>query len=289
MKNSVENIRQMKRITLMLLAVVMLPLAMAGKDDKNREGIVAMSFNIRYSEAEDGTNSWQYRYPATAMMIDDQKPDVIGLQEALYEQFTYLKTAFDKSYSLIGVGREDGRKKGEMAAIMYNKNTTTVSKWGTFWLSDTPDTPSLGWDGACFRCATWAVMKDKASGKKYLVVNTHLDHQGVEAQKNGVKLIVSKLAEINPDGLPVILTGDFNMEAGNPALMPLQNLMNNARTMAVVTDDHYSYNGWGKAQGTIDFVWYKDFTCTKFETVTKPYYERNFISDHYPVKATLIF
>ena len=266
----------------------MMPLAMTAKNEK-KEGLMVMSYNIRNSDAEDGTNSWQYRYPATALMIDDQKPDVIGLQEVLYEQFQYLKSAFDKSYSLIGVGREDAKKKGEIMAIMYNKNTTTVTKWGTFWLSDTPDTPSQGWDGACIRCATWAVMKDKTSGKKYLVVNTHLDHQGAEAQKNGVKLIVSKMAELNTEGLPVIITGDFNLEAGSPALMPLQNAMNNARSTAVVTDDHFSYNGWGKAQSTIDFIWYKDLSCTKFETVTKPYYERTFISDHFPVKATFIF
>lgn len=270
------------------MAAIMLPQAMNAKNEK-KEGIMVMSYNIRNCDAEDGTNSWQYRYPATALMIDDQKPDVIGLQEVLYEQFQYLKTAFDKSYSLIGVGRDDAKKKGEMMAIMYNKNTTTVAKWGTFWLSDTPDTPSQGWDGACVRCATWAVMKDKASGKKYIVINTHLDHQGAEAQKNGVKLIVSKMAELNPEGLPVIITGDFNLEAGSPALMPLKNAMNDARSTAVVTDDHFSYNGWGKAQGTIDYIWYKDLSCTKFETVTKPYYERTFISDHFPVKATFIF
>lgn len=279
----------MKRILAFLLAATLLPLSIFAKDDKGHDGIFAMSFNIRYADAEDGTNSWKYRYPATALMLDDQRPDVVGLQECMYEQFDYLKTVLDKIYKIVGVGRDDGKKEGEMMAVMYNPKTVSLLKWGTFWLSETPDVPSKGWDAACYRTATWAIMKDKATGKKFIFVNTHLDHQGVEAQKNGVQLIVSKIAEINPDGFPVILTGDLNLEPGSAALEPLKGALNDARETAVVSDYKNTYNGWGKDSKTIDYVWYKGFTCTMFETITKPYYDRNFISDHYPVKASLIF
>ena len=95
---------------------------------------------------------------------------------------------------------------------------------------------------------------------------------------------------MNKDGLPMVLTGDFNMDVSDPAMAPVLKTMKNARTAAVKTDDHASFNGWGKAATTIDFVWYSGFsTCTEFETVTKPYYERTYISDHYPVKAHLLF
>ncbi|MBO4916700.1 MAG: endonuclease/exonuclease/phosphatase family protein [Bacteroidales bacterium] len=276
----------MKKLVL-ILAAVLLPLALSAKVEK--EGVVAMSYNIRYGTADDGTNSWQYRYPASAMMLDELKPDVVGLQEALSSQVEYLATTLDKTYKAVGVGRDDGKKAGEIMAVLYNYKTTKLLKWGTFWLSDTPDTPSRGWDGACNRCATWAVMKDKATGKKFFFVNTHIDHVGPEAQQKGVKLIADKIAEMNKDGLPVIVTGDFNMEVSNDFLAPMKEGFQNARTAAVVTDDHFSYNGWGRAQSTIDYVWFKGFSCTRFETVTKPYYERTFISDHFPVKAVLVF
>lgn len=279
----------MKRLTAILLIVALLPLALAAKDNKGHEGIHAISFNIRYANAEDGTNSWKYRYPAVAMMLDDQRPDVAGLQECLYEQFEYLQTSLDKLYKFVGVGRDDGKKAGEMMAIMYNPKTVSLVKWGTFWLSETPDVPSKGWDAACYRTATWALMKDKESGRQFYFVNTHLDHQGVEAQKNGAQLVIDRIAEMNKSDLPVILTGDFNLEPDSAALAPVSSVMKDSRATAVVSDDVKSYNGWGKASGTIDYVWYKGFSCTEFKTVTKAYYERNFISDHYPVKASLIF
>ena len=279
--------QSMKRFFLILTAVILFPLALSAKGEK--EGVIAMSYNIRYGTASDGTNSWQYRYGASAMMLDDQKPDVVGLQEALSDQVQYLTMALDKTYKAVGVGRDDGKKAGEIMAVLYNFKTTKLLKWGTFWLSDTPDVPSRGWDGACNRCATWAILKDKASGKKFFFVNTHIDHVGAEAQQKGVKLVADKIAELNKEGLPVIVTGDFNMDVSNASMAPMKEGFQNAREAAVVTDDHFSYNGWGKASSTIDYVWFKGFTCTRFETVTKPYAERTFISDHFPVKAVLVF
>lgn len=279
--------QSMKRFFLILTAVILFPLALSAKGEK--EGVIAMSYNIRYGTASDGTNSWQYRYGASAMMLDDQKPDVVGLQEALSDQVQYLTMALDKTYKAIGVGRDDGKKAGEIMAVLYNFKTTKLLKWGTFWLSDTPDVPSRGWDGACNRCATWAILKDKATGQKFFFVNTHIDHVGAEAQQKGVKLVADKIAELNKEGLPVIVTGDFNMEVSNASMAPMKEGFQNARETAVVTDDHFSYNGWGKASSTIDYVWFKGFTCTRFETVTKPYAERTFISDHFPVKAVLVF
>lgn len=183
-----------------------------------------ISYNIRVGKANDGTNSWQYRYPASAMMIMDQKPDIFGLQEALDFQFKYLEE-YCPGYKGIGVGREDGRKEGEIMAIFYNKKTIKLIKWGTFWLSETPEKPSKGWDAACFRSATWALMKDKASGRKFYYVNTHLDHVGWEARKNGLKLIVDRIAEINPENYPMILTGDFNMRIERPEFDDLKKVM----------------------------------------------------------------
>ena len=163
-----------KYIILLLAALTVMPADLLARKDKD-SGLKVISYNIRMGSANDGTNSWQYRYPASAMMIDDQKPDIFGLQEALPDQFKYMDEIL-VDYKGVGVPRDDGKKNGEIMAIFWNKKTISMLKWGTFWLSETPDEPSLGWDAACKRTATWALMKDKKTGRKFFYVNTHLDH-----------------------------------------------------------------------------------------------------------------
>lgn len=274
-----------KKIFMLATAMIMsLPLLQA----QESEGLKVMSYNIRLGSAQDGTNSWALRYTATGKMLEDQKPDVFGVQEALEYQVRYIEEMC--GYESVGVGRENGKKEGEHMSIFWNKKTVSMLKWGTFWLSDTPEKPSKGWDAECFRTATWALMKDKKTGKKFYFVNTHLDHKGTEAQKNGLKLIVDRIAEINPDGLPMVLTGDFNIEPKNPALKDLDARMRSARNIAEKTDDHATYNGWGKSSTMIDYIYVSGFSsCPEYQTVTKRYEDRKFISDHYPIFARLIF
>ena len=280
----------MKKLAIILALALSAGLIASAKNDKPAE-ITVISYNIRMGVAKDGTNSWEYRYPASAMMISDQKPDIFGLQEAYDFQVKYMDEYCD-GYKSVGVGREDGKSKGEHMSIFYNKKKIALLKWGTYWLSETPDKPSIGWDAACIRTATWALMKDKDSGKKFYYVNTHLDHVGWEARKNGLQLIVDRIASINPENYPMILTGDFNMKIDRPEFDDLKKVMQNAREVAVKTDHHNTYNGWGKAPADeiIDYIWFKGFSsCTEYQTITKPYMERTFVSDHYPIKATLIF
>lgn len=278
----------MKRLTLLIMAVAfMLPQTiMAGKPENTE--LKVMSYNIRLGSANDGTNSWAMRYTATGEMLEDQKPDVFGVQEALDYQVRYIEEMC--GYEYVGVGRENGKKEGEHMAIFWNKKTVSMLKWGTFWLSETPEEPSMGWDAACRRTATWALMKDKKTGRKFYFINTHLDHKGTEAQKNGLKLIVDRLSEINPDGYPMVLTGDFNITPDNKALTELDAKMQSARKIADKTDSHDTYNGWGRGSGVIDYIYVSGFSsCPEFQTVVKRYNDRKFVSDHYPVVARLIF
>ena len=250
-----------------------------------------MSYNIRLSTGNDGTNSWMYRCPATLEMIKDQKPDVFGVQEAMPDQVRFLEE-WVEDYDCVGVGREDGKKEGEHMSIFWNKKTVKLMKWGTFWLSETPEKPSMGWDAACYRTATWALMKDKRTGERFYFVNTHLDHIGAEARKNGLKLIVDRIAEINPEGYPMVLTGDFNMKPSAPELKDLDACMKSARKVALTTDSHQTFNDWGKAKSDmiIDYIYISGFSsCLEYQTLTKKYSDRRFISDHYPITARLIF
>ena len=280
----------MKKIALLLLAAVMvLPMNAANKEKKDDNTLKVMSYNIRLGSANDGTNSWGLRYPATAEMIEDQMPDIFGVQEALASQIRFIEDNF-VNYKSVGVGREDGKKDGEHMSIFWNKKTVSLLKWGTFWLSETPEKPSMGWDAACKRTATWALMKCKKTGKKFYYVNTHLDHKGVEAQKNGLKLIVDRIDDINPEGYHMILTGDFNITPDNPNLVELDSKMQSVRKVAEKTDNHDTFNGWGKGKGVIDYIYASGFSAyPEYQTVTKRYADRKFVSDHYPICAVLVF
>lgn len=283
----------MKKLAIILLAALMLPMvAQAKKKVEDRPyDLKVMSYNIRMGIAKDGTNSWEFRYPATAMMIEDQMPDVFGVQEAFDFQILFIEENC-RQYECVGVGRDDGKAKGEFMSIFWNKKTVKMIRWGTFWLSETPEKPSKGWDAHCKRTATWALMQDKKTGKKFYYVNTHLDHRGAEARKNGLQLIVDRIKDINPKGYPMVLTGDFNVKPTDPALVELDKVMDSTRKVAEKTDNHHTFNGWSKAKtdSVIDYIYISGFSkCTEYQTVTKRYADRAYISDHYPIFATLIF
>lgn len=269
-----------------------------------RDTVTVISYNIRLGVGEDGPNSWEYRRPATVAMIEDRNPDIFGVQEAYDFQLEYIE-ANCPEYKSIGVGREDGLSEGEHMSIFYRTDRIEVLEWGTYWLSETPDVPSFGWDAACRRTATWAFMQTKDSRHRFYYVNTHLDHAGREAQKKGLALIVDRIAEMNPDSCPMILTGDFNVRPSDPVLEDIDRLMLSARKTAERTDSLASFNGWNNlpasdtgnhlkdgrsGENMIDYIYYSGFSsCPEFQTVTRSYAGIPLISDHFPVEAVLVF
>ena len=282
----------MRKFTLIVAAMlVMLPFISSAQKQTKDHDLKVMSYNIRMGVAKDGTNSWEYRYPATAMMLKDQMPDVFGVQEAFNFQIKFIEENFT-DYDSFGVGRDNGKSEGEFMSIFWNKKTVKMIKGGTFWLSETPEKPSMGWDAACKRTATWALMKDKNTGKLFYFVNTHLDHKGAEARRKGLELIVSRIDEINPKGYPMILTGDFNIKPDNEALVGLEQRMQSARKIAPKTDNNATFNNWGKAKSdmVIDYIYVSGFSsCPEYHTITEKYGTWKYVSDHYPIYAKLIF
>ena len=274
---------------ILVTTMVLLPLASSAETPAATDTLKVISYNIRNGEAQDGTNSWSFRYPATILMLKDQKPDIFGLQEAFDYQVKFIEENM-KDYKTYGIGREDGKEEGEFMSIFYNKKKIKMGKRGTFWLSETPDKPSTGWDGACRRTATWAFMKHKESKKEFIYVNTHLDHVGTEARREGLALIVNKIEKMNPKHLPVVLTGDFNVQPDDPCLESLEGKMLSARDIAEQTDRHSTFNNWGRSEIIIDYIFENGFSAVpEFHTVTKKYGQWKYISDHFPVAALLVF
>ena len=281
----------MKIFTPILCAAVLLSSVTfeAAAKKSSQDEVKVISYNIRVINSKDGANEWKYRAAASPAMIKDYAPDIFGLQEAMPGHLEYLNKALPK-YASVGVGREDGVSKGEHMSIYYNTKTIRLEKWGTYWLSETPDVPSKGWDAACKRTATWALLTVKSTGKQFFYVNTHLDHRGAVAQQKGLDLIVSRIAEMNPEGLPMILTGDFNVETDSPVLAELNTRMLDARKTAEKTDFRATFNGWGSSAIVIDFIYYSGFSsCPEYETIVRQYEGVPYISDHYPIMAVLKF
>lgn len=247
-----------------------------------------MSYNVRTSVKDDGPNSWEFRKAATPAMIGEEKPDVFGVQEATEEQIAYIgETCPD--YAGFGEGRNLDRT-GEHASIFYNKNKLKLLDGGTWWLSETPDEPSVGWDAKYPRTATWALLEDLRSGKQFYFVNTHLDHKGVEARQNGLKMIMDKTGEMNPD-IPLIITGDFNVQPGDECLQDIDASMQSARAVAAKTTDKASCNHYEEVSTEIiDYIYFKGFEkALDFDVLDKSYAGVPYISDHYPVVATLVY
>ena len=276
----------MKKTIFFALASSLLLLASCSKEPAS---LPVMSFNVRCASANDGEYSWPLRRDAACAMINEHRPAVFGVQEALTSQLDYFMENCP-DYAWVGVGREDGVSEGEHMSVFYDTRRIELLDWGTYWLSETPSEPSYGWDAACRRTATWTLLKDKEADRHFYFVNTHLDHVGKEARRNGLVLLVERIGAMNPEGYPMILTGDMNVYPDDPCLENLRTLMEDARQTAAQTDNDYTYHGWGTVSGTppIDYVFYKGFSsCEKLEVIRQPYLGMKYVSDHFPVQAVL--
>ena len=254
--------------------------------------IKVMSYNIRLSSGTieaDSIYHWEHRKQASLELMHQEQPTVFGLQEACPAQMDYMVENLPE-YGYIGVGRDDGKRKGEFMSIFYKKDEVELIDGGTFWLSQTPDQVTKGWDAACFRTCTWTILKKKDTGKKFVYLNTHLDHKGQEARKESIKLIVAKAEELTGGKLPVFITADFNSPTTNEIFKPMQSAMKDARVEAPVTDERGTLNCWGTTPPgvVIDHIFFRGAEAQKFEVLRDKDYGAPYVSDHYPVMLTAI-
>lgn len=197
-----------------------------------KQKLDVMTFNIRYENPGDGMFAWDNRKEMVFWLIEKYDPDILGIQEALESQMTELDTALS-DYLWAGVGRDDGKCKGEYVPVFYKKDRFEMVEEGHFWLSENPsEAGSMGWDAACTRMVSWIKIADINSGDELFVFNTHFDHVGVEARINSAKLFSDSVLSIAAD-YPVIMTGDFNAPPGSDPLNILSELFIDARVLGV--------------------------------------------------------
>ena len=257
------------------------------------QSVTMMTYNIRLSLKSDGPNAWDNRKENVAGQILFYEPDIFGIQEGLPEQVNYLDSAL-QDYSFIGVGRDDGARKGEFSAIYFRTDKFKLLQSGTFWLSPTPDKPSKGWDAAYPRVCTYGQFQDQKSREKFWVFNTHFDHVGDKARKEAAKLILKKMGSLNHEGLPVILSGDLNLTPDQAPIQMLAAEMQDSRLASkmapfgpVGTWNGFDFNS--PLDRRIDYIFVSmDVKVNKYAVLTDSR-DQKFYSDHLPVFVEVFF
>lgn len=259
--------------------------------------LTVMTFNIRLNISSDSLNAWPFRKDQVASQILFHEVHLLGVQEALHVQMIDLKERLPR-HKFVGVGRDDGKTKGEYSAIFYDTTRLTVLQSETFWLSQTPAIAgSKGWDAAITRIVTWAKFMDKRSKKIFYAFNTHFDHIGKLARKESALLILQKVKAIAVN-TPVLITGDFN---ATPSDEPIQVLMDSTNPLRLEdtkeksATPHYgptgTFNGFQSKERDdepIDYIFFRNkWKVLKHATISQTWNGR-FASDHFAVLATVV-
>jgi endonuclease/exonuclease/phosphatase family metal-dependent hydrolase len=259
-----------------------------------QDTLQVMTYNIRNSNANDGVNKWNKRKQRLFDLIHKYNPDILGMQEVLQLQLKHLNTALNE-YDHVGVGRNDGKTKGEYSPIFYKRDRYKLITYATIWLSETPDVPgSKSWDAAITRIATWAALRNKKTGDTIYVFNTHFDHKGTKARENSATLLINTVQKLVGKHAYVIC-GDFNMRDNSPAYYNLTHGAVSAIDSYVEAppadgekNTDYGFEVANKEGARIDYIFHSRSYKTIATQVIKDNNRIYYPSDHLAYRATLL-
>ena len=271
------------------LFLLLLPLLVCCGCCKENVVLTVGSYNVRVPR-DKAPNDWKNRCPRVKSILKEHKFDIFGTQEAVAEQIKDIKAA---GYDMAGVGRE-ADLGGEYSCVFYNPQRLKCLEQHTFWLSETPDKPgSKSWGTACPRICTYGIFQDKATGRKFVFANTHLDHRSNLAREKGAVLIAHKLLPLY-NKYPLILTGDFNSLPASPQIIMLSRIFANAEKAAakVLPGPEFTYHGYNPAnprlrKQPIDFIFVNKRVKVSTFQVLNDTVGGFHASDHYPLKAVV--
>ena len=279
-----------------LIAMFLIILLPNCKRKQDPDTLKVMTFNIRYDNPRDSINAWPDRAEFLCSFLEEEMPDLIGMQEVLNHQYEYIDSALT-DYSSVGVGRSDGVKQGEMNPVFFRKDRFDLIRSKTFWLSDSPSVAgSQAWGAGLPRIVTWVELSEKTSSKHFFFFNTHFAHDSDSARIMSSSLLLNKVDSITA-GFPFVITGDFNMRIsakGYEILTgPFESLPILADTYAVSekrpTGPAYTFNGFSDSisSGRIDYI----FVRNGMKVLDHRTFIRKdhgiYISDHWPVMASV--
>ena len=277
----------MKLFTLALLACLIMQPAFLISQQLN-----LATFNIRLQTDSDTGNLWNQRAPHVVSLIRFHGFDVFGTQEGFRNQLNDIRNGLPE-FEYYGAGRDDGKEKGEHSAIFFRKERFTLLKNGDFWLSQTPDQPSKGWDATCCnRICTWVYLSDKQTGKSFYVFNAHFDHQGTTARIESSKLILQRINSIAGNE-PVVFCGDLNGDQQSEWYRTVANsgvLQDCFKQVSFPYANNGTFNGFGKtlqSSAIIDHIFASEHFVVGRWGILSDSYHGKFPSDHFPVLAEI--
>ncbi|MBT8300720.1 MAG: endonuclease/exonuclease/phosphatase family protein [Maribacter sp.] len=269
-----------KNIAILLLLSI-LSFNLTGQDLK------LMSYNIKYDNKRDTVNNWIDRKESLIRLIRHYEPSFIGTQEALHHQVKYIDSCL-VDFAFIGVGRDDGRQAGEYTAIHYDTTLYKVLDSNTFWLSESPEKVSVGWDAAMERICTYGLFENLKTKEQFYVFNTHFDHIGEKAREQSANLILQRIKKINDQNLAVVLMGDFNLR---PEEKPIQQIRSKMKDGKDITERPFygpegTFNGFDQnvaLDHRIDYIFITKFKVKFYVHIDDRMDNNKHISDHLPV------
>jgi endonuclease/exonuclease/phosphatase family metal-dependent hydrolase len=268
------------------IRTILFSILFIGQSMSIAQSLKVMTYNIRLDTPQDGVNAWPNRTVKVVQLIEKYDPDIFGVQEALPNQVKDLQKEFPE-YTFVGVGRDDGKEKGEYSAIFFKKGRFGLLNSNTFWLSETPDVPgSKSWDAAFTRVVTWARLFDTKTKREFTIYNTHFDHIGLQARTMSAAYLSGYIAGKRvSQKQPVIVVGDFNFErdeASYDAMLAGKELMD-AKPPGTITGTFCGFEvGKMECKG-IDYIFHTAEWVPRKYTVITDNDGKYYPSDHLPV------
>ncbi|MEL6389635.1 MAG: endonuclease/exonuclease/phosphatase family protein [Bacteroidota bacterium] len=244
-----------------------------------------MSYNLRYANEHDGNDRWVERDEDVLALIQQYKPVVLGIQEGLHEQVVFLENGL-AGYERIGVGRDDGATKGEHAAILFDSGILQLLSTETFWLSETPEQVSVGWDAAMERVCTFGHFKFRSSSQEVVVFNAHFDHIGNMARLNSSELLLKQAEPFIQKGIPIVVMGDLNAEPNSPPIQTIIEVFGDPLLMTSLKGPIGTWNGFDATSAMerrIDYIFLRNATVESYQHIDDRRPNGRMPSDHLPV------
>ena len=279
-----------------LFVLLICATAAQARADATTQPIRVMSFNIRCSTANDGENHWAKRRENFLQTVERFDPDLLGFQEVVADQADVLRERFARTHTFVGVGRDDGKRAGEFAAILFRNDRFEIRDRGHIWLSELPEKPgSVSWDSALTRMASWVTLRDKRDpqNRELIFLNTHFDHVGQVARLESAKLLRTRLEQLSDGGKrAIIFTGDLNCFEDDPPVRELLRgeLIDAYRAVHPTREpNEATFHGFKGEQkgGRIDFILYSSQVNAREATIDRTAQAGRYPSDHFAITATL--
>lgn len=261
-----------------------------GIPEKSDDASRIMSFNVRCCDDKEG--SVKNRSKIVTAIIEQYAPDSVGVQEATGKWMQILSENLE-AYTYVGEHRDEDADS-EYSAIFYLKDKFNLLDSGTIWLSDAPDVKYTKYEeSGCTRIATWVVLENKETGEVFSHINTHLDHMSDKARVSQVKVLKTKIAELEEAGYPIVCTGDFNAQPTTEVYAEVIQAVKDSSAIAEKADDGLTAHGYGKNEegsaGPIDYVFVSEEVEVDTYKIIRNTAKDMYPSDHYPVVADVRF